>query len=577
MPQTYHDISAILGKTFRIGYGSVNATITVVEDPETKAVSIQIDRPISAGSNKMVTSYKALDDADVVNLATLVSHLDATEEAVYDYIDGKISEMTGGTTGGNVMLNPVSVNVDDIVEATYESLFGTLERNKFIDRVVFEVATPFSKADGKKLEFSVGVDADKDYLVPKFSIEKLQSTLVVDVCKTLEEKTAIKLFAYLQTDEGGDDPFDPEFTQRIDNTHDDVATSLSTDAMGNVVNITLTGNNLTGEVTDHETFGEVTGDYMDFTINIPLKAEGDSHYRLVQQNPALEYYNGRDEYISNKEGTWTKDKTYTITHGSGEFLYSFLMTKTTGDDDYVHIYLYDLDAEEPDKAIRTYHIQNKLTFSDQPVQVVAGVKLLSLEDGSIGGSNVKGLTYSYFSSYENAPGIEEVPMDDPNIFAYQVNLSGEIHDQASEIVRTGNFTMGPCTMISFWVNAPGAHLKVTTYNPMYKYVTPPDEQVITAEGIAYTQQELAVKDDADGFWMDIPITDHKDYPIVCIVEDMDTGEVMMVTIQNQLTFLAEEMEPYEVLLSAHNVGVDNTIMPMAAGDTGAMRVRILSF
>lgn len=577
MPQTYHDISAILGKTFRIGYGSVNATLTVVEDPDTKEVSLQIDRPISVGSNKMITSYKALDDADVVNLATLISHLDATEEAVYDYIDGKISEMTGGTTGGNVMLNPVSVNVDNIIEATYEALFGTLDRNKFIDRVVFEVATPFSKADGKKLEFSVGVDADKNYLVPKFSIEKLQSTLVVDVCKTLEEKTAIKLFAYLETDEEEDDPFDPEFTQRVDNTHDEVATSLSSDAMGNVINITLTGNNLTGDVTDKETFGDVTGDYMDFTINIPLKAEGDSHYRIVQQNPALEFYNGRDEYISNKEGTWTKDKTYTVTQGSGEFLYSFLMTKTTGEDDYVHIYLYDLDGSEPDKAIRTYHIQNKLTFTDQVTAVVAGVRMLSLGDGSLGGSNVKGLTYSYYSSFENTPGIEEVPTDNERTFAYQINLSGEIHDQASEIARSGNSIITPCTMLSFWVNAPGAHLMVTSYNPIYKYMSPADEKVITAEGIAYTQQELAVMEDADGFWVDIPISEYKDYPIVCIVEDMDTGDTMMVTIQNQLTFLPEETEPYEILMSSRSVGVNNAIMPMAADDTGAMRVRILSF
>ena len=241
MPSRYHDIQALLGTSFTLGFGDIHTTFTVVRNEETKQLMLQLDTGLNTGAMPIRTSYKAISDDELCNLKTTREWLDALETSVREYVNEKVADITGGTSGGNVMLLPVSINVNDVTEATYNITMGTLARDKFIDRVIFEVLTPFSKADGSTLEFSVGTDEDPELLVPKTGISSLQSTLVVDICKTITADTTIKVFGYMATEEPEepDDPYDQEFVQRVDNNHESVSVSMTSDANDDIISITL--------------------------------------------------------------------------------------------------------------------------------------------------------------------------------------------------------------------------------------------------------------------------------------------------------------------------------------------------
>lgn len=365
MATTFHNIEAIIGQSFQIGYGDISYTFTVVQDENTSDIQLQCSGPINLGSYKLISSYTATEDSDLCNLKTLTTKTTALETAISDRITAMIAEITGGTTGGNVMLLPLDIEIGNITEATQEYTFGTLLMGKFIDRIIFEVLEPFGKADNSTIQFSIGTDESPELYVPKTGMESLQSTYVVNIYQTLTADTTFKLFVYYTAaEEEEDDTYDLTFVQRIDNPHDTVTASFTTDASGNVVNITLKGDAVVGNINDTELFGSyATGNYVDITVNIPLRTTGGSNYRIVQMNPALALYDGVDPNTSEVDGVWTKDKDYTIAEGETEFLYSFLVGETTGDDDYSHIYVYDLDADDPTAAFRSYHIKNELVYA----------------------------------------------------------------------------------------------------------------------------------------------------------------------------------------------------------------------
>lgn len=579
MPSRYHDIQALLGTSFTLGFGDIHTTFTVVRNEETQQLMLQLDTGLNTGAMPIRTTYKAISDDELCNLKTTREWLDALETSVRGYVNEKVADITGGTSGGNVMLLPVSINVNDVTEATYNITMGTLARDKFIDRVIFEVLTPFSKADGSTLEFSVGTDENPELLVPKTNISSLQSTLVVDICKTITADTTIKVFGYMTTEEPEepDDPYDKEFVQRVDNNHESVSVSMTSDANDDVINITLSGDNLTGSVLDSETFGEVTGDYMDFAVNIPLKATGVSRYRIVQTNPALAYYDGKDEYVSNDDGVWTKDRTYEFGEEEEELLLSFLMTQSAGADDYAHIWVYDLDSETPDVAFRTYHIKNELNFAAVTTMTLSDA-VLHIGTNSNEGTYQNGLGYEYWSAYESNIGVVE---DEIRENRWTVYLTGTAHDCIDEL---GHLVAGatlPGTMVSFLYEGPipNKGIKVIVRDPYFEHTKDDaDSSVEELNGVYYGTMVIYPETGVDAILIAVPIGNDQPYHPMATVVDQSTNQVVwQVEVVSTLKIVRDVTEEEVVLTNMRNLPASSSVMPMAAGDTGVMRVRILSF
>lgn len=106
-----------------------------------------------------------------------------------------------------------------------------------------------------------------------------------------------------------DEPVEPTESVVKTGEHTDITAVDSTDDSG-VINITLSGTNVTAGVLDKETFGEVAGNYVDLVLDLSSLDESKT-YTVKQINPALELYYGKDEYIKLVNGSYVKTKSYT--------------------------------------------------------------------------------------------------------------------------------------------------------------------------------------------------------------------------------------------------------------------------
>ena len=102
------------------------------------------------------------------------------------------------------------------------------------------------------------------------------------------------------------------------NGHENVLASDEVDLDG-TVKITIAGTDVEPGISADNAaiFGEVTGNYIDITLDLGkvMTAAGQTldnakTYQVTQVNPALQLYDGKDEYVSNVEGQWTKVRTY---------------------------------------------------------------------------------------------------------------------------------------------------------------------------------------------------------------------------------------------------------------------------
>ena len=130
----------------------------------------------------------------------------------------------------------------------------------------------------------------------------------------------------------GSDPVDPTPTpsDKVNvHGHANVIASDSADEDGNYT-IEPAGTDVEPGISaeNADIFGDVTGNYIDISLDlnkIMNSVDGLSRigggldasktYQVTQVNPALAIYDGKDEFISNVDGQWTKIKTY-----SGEAL-----------------------------------------------------------------------------------------------------------------------------------------------------------------------------------------------------------------------------------------------------------------
>ena len=97
------------------------------------------------------------------------------------------------------------------------------------------------------------------------------------------------------------------------NGHANAVASDTVDEFGKTT-ITLAGTDVVAGISaeNADIFGEVTGEYIDVTLDMAKMVTLDDAktYQVKQVNPALAVYDGKDEFISNIDGNWTKTKNY---------------------------------------------------------------------------------------------------------------------------------------------------------------------------------------------------------------------------------------------------------------------------
>lgn len=111
------------------------------------------------------------------------------------------------------------------------------------------------------------------------------------------------------------------------NDHDVVA---SAETQGNVTTITVAGTDVTpGISAKNKSIMDYEGDesdIIDLSLDMPkiMSFDTGKTYQIKQTNPALSKYSGRDEYVKNEAGTWTKTKTYAGSELANDHNFAFL-------------------------------------------------------------------------------------------------------------------------------------------------------------------------------------------------------------------------------------------------------------
>lgn len=126
------------------------------------------------------------------------------------------------------------------------------------------------------------------------------------------------LVAHYKATPGSTDPEEPEVkpSDKVDVMgHANVVASDEVDEGTGALTIRVAGTNVTPGISEENkaTFGDVTGNYIDITVNLAklITLDNSKTYQVVQKNPALAQYVGKDEYVDNVDGVYTKTKTYT--------------------------------------------------------------------------------------------------------------------------------------------------------------------------------------------------------------------------------------------------------------------------
>lgn len=568
---TLVNIDGIIGKSFQLGYGTNSFTLTVdadgylnikyngeplPEDPEASYVyptRVKLFGGLDAGNGAVTSTHKPANDPDLINLKYLMEQLSAYLSSAKRYTDKAIEQISqggesGGGTSSSSMIAPTRVNVEQLTDG-YSAILGTLKENAFIDRVIFELRQPFFKLDGSDYDIAIGVITNQTALVGWTPISTLTETKVFDICKTLTTDAEYCIFVRTHEEEPVVEPFE----QKLINNHEDVSSSMTSDASENIWHIHLNGTNLESEVFDTATFGEVSGPFMDFGVNIPVVPG--HQYRIVQTNPALAYYDGKDEFISEVEGVWTKDKTYTFEESEVDLM--VLLTESAGDSDFAHVYIYDLNGDTPDVACRVYHFQNGLHFTgSSPAVSPLQLSFLSASEGAVG-------------AVQNATN------------QFTINLSGQITSKETEVAEKFPGITGHATSLSIFypktISTTG--VRAVVYNPAASKLTEDNQ---TVSGISFTDVTYTPEQEQDGAWIEFPIIEDKSYPIVVCIIDLSTKDYMLIGVDNNLTFQDAANGDAGTDIQLQNTGYAvpaalDEVDLMAEGDTGSMIVRILSF
>ena len=144
------NMDGVIGKSFRLGYGNGYAEFKVEGDTVSLNMKMKMSG-LDAGNAPLTSSHMATKEEELTNLKSVKLAVDECTKALQRYTDNKIAEMTGGTTGTNVMLNPIGIGIDKFSD-TFSAAFGSLPAGKFVDRIIFEVDEAFSMTDGSSFD-----------------------------------------------------------------------------------------------------------------------------------------------------------------------------------------------------------------------------------------------------------------------------------------------------------------------------------------------------------------------------------------------------------------------------------------
>lgn len=526
MPQ-FINAMGIVGNQFKIGMGEKAPSIFATPDGQLYFnAPIQIKGRVE-GMPYVPAAPEDLATLDVVEKLNSKTYTDACNFAKNLVLQAGVGGGEGGEGGDtpptlvieNTMPDPVML--ETMSNGTSLSL-GVVERDKYIHQIAMELEQIFSSSDGARYEAAIGNDTTQNAYVDWFELTAMKSSAIFDVVKTIPTDTEVKLFIR--------DWIDPNpWVQRVLNPHETATIAIkSNDAKKRIYEVTITCNNIYpgDDVVHTDIFGEdVLGKgYLDFGIPIKLKKNG--RYRITQiDNPALEQFNGKDPDVDVNDGVWSKSSTMgpfgTGFNEEEGAQYFFLLGQSRGDNDYTHIYVYDLDATD-NTAIWVFHVKNEImTITPEEPDPIPPEDAAFVFDSASEGTMTT-------SKQEDG--------------TYIVNLSGEVTDRSEELESSlsgisslsGKFTTVQITLSGY----SGRSFRFICQNPAYEYFYGTDEQVQFNDGVYYVDVAMEVPE-SGSFTMEILISDKPGDINIIVLGDSAAEQADLVTIVNNLAFVDE--------------------------------------
>lgn len=532
MSAQYSNIVGIVGSSFRLGMGD-NAPV-IYATPEGQ---LYFNAPIQIKGRVEGQPYVPAEADDLVTLDVVQRLNSATYTDACNFARQLILQMggTGGGEGGesgtpiimqNAMPAPV---IYETLKHGYSLTLGVLEREQYLHEVVLELEQIFTSTDDARYEIAIGTIEKPSAFVDWFEITAAQKSVKFDVLQTVHDLTEVKLFCR--------DWVDPNpWIQRILNPHDCASVAIkSYDAKQRIYEVTIHADNVPPyeDIVHVDLFGPIgetlTGKgYLDFGIPIKLKKNG--HYRISQiNNPALAEFYGTDPDVDENDGVWSKvtdigpfPDNFDEDEGAQYF---FLLGQSRGEDDWCHVYVYDLDAQDSDIAIWVFHIKNEI------------MQITTPEEPEI----PEEATFEFHSISEGVMTSEK--QEDGT---YIVNLSGEILDKSSDLETEmpgisslgGKFTWVTATFTGYT----GRSFRFICQNPAYQYFYSEDSDIVYNDGVYYVDQTLEVPEDGT-FSVEILVSDIPGDINIIVIGDPNTTQADLVTIANNLTFVDESELP----------------------------------
>lgn len=472
MSQNYSNFDGVVNNVFSIGVGAQALKIEVSRN------TAKINKDLDMGEHALLTSMEPTADNQVVPLKYLNKTLDKLAS------DISAKQMPDG----------IRIDFSQYTEYPIIVPICLLGFSKFIDRIVLGAIEDLT---GSNLEISIGtMDSHEKYL-KKTALSTITGTSITEVSQLItDEETGI--FMFVNSKNASPEP--EGFVQKVYNAHSDVTAKVSTDETKKVITVQLSGAGVQPLITYPEMFGNVSGNYVDFGVNMNLSA---GTYRIVQQNACLSLFPDDPSISQDEHGVWTKSKEYTIDDTSeDEFIYTFMMGNRT-DNAATHITVYDSD----NNVVLTFHIQNSIVYSNELAE------LLTATEGEIRGN------------------VDVTISDTIEDGIHNVVVSSEAATPDAEELEAGR----KITKIHI-PYAPTGDFIFSEINPNLSEIEPDEDGIrqISSEIAMPNESEL---DEFGQVYFAVPLGENKDHAITVTFIDKETNATVVYVIDNQVTFM----------------------------------------
>ena len=269
------NLDGVVNSVFSIGVGPRKLTMEVGRG------MVSMNKGLDTGANPIRSQALPENWDDLVNL-----------KALQDMMDKVIAG-----------IKPQTVTIDLSTIESYPAVIklGSYDVGHYLNNLVFTVDTA-----SEVVKMSIGTMEDPEKLFPSTNLKTLNQ-ICTDKALNNFLSTEEEYFIFLDKDTPVDPP--EEFVQKVYNVHPNVSSKITTDASGKVVTIALSGAGVEPLISYPEMFGAITGNYVDFGINMNLPK---GIYRITQQNACLSLYADDPTVSQDENGVWTKTKLYTI-------------------------------------------------------------------------------------------------------------------------------------------------------------------------------------------------------------------------------------------------------------------------